>query len=348
MMTLRKPFLCALAAALAAFAPRVHAAAKTQILVICDFTQEGRKVPHPDAQHPTFYLPVITSFEQLGSRIAGEKAPDMHALIHLVAVELARQGYFVANPAPYVNATGELTYADGTPVLVPEHPSRRQGLVLNQYGDEPLTVKMLESPTGPYSLRATPPEGMSDQPWVPPARKILAVVDPKHGPVMARMPSIILSIHYGCMNPMITNMDPGGDPGAQVFFNENQMLALVGGNTLSHLDLDFEKDQVRQASEENRYFVMLSAFDYNAYVSGRKKVLLWQAKMSAPSDGVNQFADAMDALVKAGGPFFGRETERPKALLLPITPEGTVQIGTPTVTDYSEAPLPPATAKPSH
>jgi hypothetical protein len=58
---------------------------------------------------------------------------------------------------------------------------------------------------------------------------------------------------------------------------------------------------------------------------------------------------AIPTLAKAGGPLFGRETVRPKMLLLPVDPEGHVEIGTLTVKDYQDAPTPkPAPSTPAN
>jgi len=82
---------------------------------------------------------------------------------------------------------------------------------------------------------------------------------------------------------------------------------------------------------------MVSAYDFEAYRASNRVVLLWQAKMSAPSDTLAEFSDALVALARAGGPLFGRETVRPATLVLPVTPDGHVEIGTPEVKDYSYA-----------
>jgi hypothetical protein len=252
-------FAAPLAAHASFFGPPTH----TPVDVVVDFTPEGRKLAHPDGAHRAYYLPVVFGFKEWGAVVAGEKRPNERDLIHLVAAQLANQGYFV--------------------------------------------------------------------------------MDPAHG----HPPSLILAIHYGCLNPENDDMDPTDTTGmSKVFFNEREMLALVAGNTLQNLDLSFEREDVMQAAEEDRYFVALTAFDFEAFAKGRHKVPLWQAKMSVPSAGISGFADVMEALVKAGGPFLGRETLRPKMILAPVTPEGRVEIGTPTVKDYSDAPTPPR-AKPA-
>lgn len=234
-----------------------------EVDVVVDMTPEGRKLTHPDAKHPAFYYPVVAGFKEWGATVAGEKQPDPKDVIHLMAVELAKQGYFVINK---------------------QHPT----------------------------------------------------------------PDLIVTLHWGSMNPEIDQSDPT-DASTQVFFNQNQMLALVGGNTLNNLDLNFEREDVMQAAEDDRYFIVVSAYDYRTYVDHRadknakhRKLILWQAKISVPSNGV-YFPDVMKTLAKAGGPFLGRETIRPKMLLTPILPDGHIEIGTPTVKDYLDAP-PPAPA----
>jgi hypothetical protein len=157
-------------------------------------------------------------------------------------------------------------------------------------------------------------------------------------------PSIVLSVFWGSLNPVTMKLGGGSGPG--MILNETEMLALVGGNTLKNLDLHYERENVMQGAERDRFFVVLSAYDYNAYAKSKKvaaaavqartrtpqpkRVLLWQAKMSAPSNRV-ELAEVLPALVKAGGPQFGRETIRPKTVFTPL-PEGRVEIGTPEVT----------------
>jgi hypothetical protein len=230
---------------------------RTQIDIVVDMTSQGRKVQPPSHDKPAFYIPYVRGYVELGKAREGTDPPPPLAVEHQIALELARDGYFVIS-------------------------------------------------------KASP------------------------------IPSFILVIQWGCANPVIGNFNDG-DASQKRFFNEGQMLAIVGGNTLEHMDLDFNREQVMQGAEQDRYFVALTAFDYKAYSHGRKKVKLWEAKMSLPSTGV-MIDDAIPALVRAGGPLFGRETTRPKMLILPLTPEGRVIIGTPTVKDYQDALPPPAPA----
>ena len=302
----------------------VRAERKTEVDVVVDMTPEGRKVLHPGPGHPVYYLPVVGGYQELGSLVAGEKPPRPRDVIHLLAVELAKQDYLVMNPAPYRNKEGQLTFADGTPVTVPARPRRREAFVLNEPGDIPLTEAMLEDSDGPYAAHRS----STTDPGAAPSflAEVLRTVDPVHGPIMKGMPSLILAIHWGYMNPEIEDFGAPDDPTQKVFFNQNQMLALVGGNTLNNLDLDFEREEVMQGAEQDRYFVVVSAYDFAPYARSHKKILLWQAKMSVPSNGVI-FEQVLGPLVQVGGPMFGRETTRPKMVMAPVTPEGKVEVG---------------------
>jgi hypothetical protein len=331
-----------------AFCPAWAGARSTEVNVIVDFTPEGRKVSHPTSGSPAYYYPVLGSFEELGAGEAGEKPPARWSVGHVLAEELAKQGYLEMSPSPYVNPAGQVTYRDGTVVTVPAHPARGSRLELNGPGDVALTRAALEAPDGPYSLKRGP-SATAREPAADPSRaaEILYRTDPVHGPVMHGMPTLVLCVQYGYVNPQNVNFVAGSnDPASEINFNQRQMMGLVAGNTLGKLDADFDRQAVMQRTKQDRYFVMVSAYDFEAYRASHRVVLLWQAKMSAPSDVLPEFSAALDALTRAGGPLFGRETIRPATLILPVTPDGHVEIGTPEVKDYSYA-LPPVPTTPS-
>jgi hypothetical protein len=324
-----------------AFCPSFAGARTTEVNVVVDFTSAGRKVVHPTEGHPAYYYPVLGGFEELGAGEAGERPPVKASVAHTVALELARQGYVEMSPTPFLNGAGQVTYRDGTLVTVPLHPASEVAPDLNAPGNIPLTRAMLEAPDGPYSLKS--PGGAKAASL---AAHVLNTVDPVHGPVMSGLPSLILCVQYGYANPEVASFGSGpstgngnsftnNDPIYNNNFNQRQMLGLVAGNTLGNLDDDFERQSVMQRSGQDRYFVMVSAYDFDAYRTGHRVVLLWQAKMSAPSDALTEFSSALDALARAGGPFYGRETVRPAALVLPVTPDGHVEVGEPQVKDYS-------------
>jgi hypothetical protein len=234
------------------YAIELSAEPEAVVNVVVDMTKEGRALTHPTSEHPVYYLPIIGGYKELGEVVAGQKEPEKKPIIHGLAVELAKQGYFVVSKK---NSN----------------------------------------------------------------------------------PDIIISIHWGSMNPQVVDLGMPDDPSSKMMMNRPQMLGLVAGNTLGNIGLDFEREEIIQATDDDRYFVVLSAYDFKVYQKSHKKVLLWQAKMSIPSNHVTM-DEVIPALIKAGGPMFGRETIRPQQLILPLTPEGKVEVGTPTVKDYQDAP----------
>jgi hypothetical protein len=141
-------------------------------------------------------------------------------------------------------------------------------------------------------------------------------------------PSLILVFTWGYMNPQVDDIGDDENP-ETIFWNQKEMLALVGGNTLKNLNLGFERDDVLQAAREDRYFVVVTAYDFEA-AKEKKKKPLWQAKMSTPSNRVS-LAEVLPAMISSGGPHFGRETARPKSVTAPVARQGRVEVGTPTV-----------------
>ncbi len=330
----------------------------TEVDVVVDFTAAGRSLVHPTPGNPVYYYPVLGEFQELGSVVAGEKHPNPPVVAHAVAVELAKQGYFEMKPTPFVDKAGQVTYKDGTPLMVPASPADGSPLALNAPGDVPLTVAMLNSPDGPYSLKAARPA----------ATEALHASDPVHGPVLNGLPSIVLSIQMGCLNPLnlessgvqagapptgnmvgaselqnqglLVAPDAGsanttGGPGGSTA-NASQELGLVAGNTFGKITDQTKRDELVAKSNQNRYFLVVNAYDYDAYQKSKKLVMLWQAKMSSPSDKVDQFLDVLDALVVAGGPYFGRETAEPREIVFPMTPDGHVEIGALEVKDQTD------------
>lgn len=117
-------------------------------------------------------------------------------------------------------------------------------------------------------------------------------------------PEQVLVFWWGSMNPEIQDLG-SNDPSEQVFFNEREMLALVGAYKTSGIT-PWQSNDLRTAARDDRYFIILMAYDYAA-ARQRQKKLLWMAKMSTESVGTN-LPDVISALVASGGPAFGRDT----------------------------------------
>ena len=111
--------------------------------------------------------------------------------------------------------------------------------------------------------------------------------------------------------------------------NQDQRYALSLGRTAMDVLMPeaFGHDEFMEATRDERYFLVVTAYDYAAYENTHKNVILWKAKMSVPTSGAF-LADVILPLARAGGPQFGKETtDHPK--LVPNAPVGHVEVGTP-------------------
>jgi len=76
-----------------------------------------------------------------------------------------------------------------------------------------------------------------------------------------------------------------------------------------------ERDLI-QVAADNRFFVIVSAYDFGSVARGDAK-LLWRVKMSTRSAGVGM-AEAMPTLLQGGAPFFGLDLPATQYLQQPL------------------------------
>jgi hypothetical protein len=120
----------------------------------------------------------------------------------------------------------------------------------------------------------------------------------------AHPPEQLLVFWWGSMNPELDDFG-SNDPADQIFFNEREMLALVGAYKTEMMPY-WQTNDIKSAARDDRYFVIIMAYDFAAARQHQKK-LLWMAKMSTPSLGTNLTA-VIPALVASGAPAFGQDT----------------------------------------
>jgi hypothetical protein len=186
------------------------------------------------------------------------------------------------------------------------------------------------------------------------------------------LPSLILAFEWGYLNPDVSNfglMDLTTGEGGTLApsevqnkssmasgtadYNQSAMVTLVAGSALtaqlsaagSAAMSQIEWDKLKNAVAEDRYFIIVSAYDFAASLKGEQK-LLWRARMSTERQGV-WMDDVLSALVAAGAPVFGRKTG-PEFTTVPIT-RGTVRLGPLEIKDSDVHPdemKPPAEKKP--
>jgi hypothetical protein len=94
--------------------------------------------------------------------------------------------------------------------------------------------------------------------------------------------------------------------------------AAMGGTALGRRKADMEAEL-----EEDRYFVVLSAFDYQKLVKEKKSKFLWEVRFSIREHG-NQFDKRLPAMIALASDYFGRDSH---GLNHVDVPEGKVEIG---------------------
>lgn len=102
--------------------------------------------------------------------------------------------------------------------------------------------------------------------------------------------------------------------------------------------------QYDSAVRDPRYFVTVTAYDFDVFYRQHKAVALWVSRMSVPQ-GHFDLAAALPTLINSGAPFFGRETEKPKWLDVPEGAQGKVEVAAPVVKEYI-SPAAPGSAPP--
>lgn len=168
------------------------------------------------------------------------------------------------------------------------------------------------------------------------------------------LPSLVITVEWGCLNPDViesgalnlTTGDGGtmsssalrSDPtqNATTDFNQREMIALVAGSAIKRQASFSENEwaRLRDAVGEGRYYIIVTAYDFAASAKG-EQTLLWRARMSTPRQGV-WMSDIVPALVAAGAPLFGRQSDIPKWTKFAVR-DGKVIIGDPVFLGYEPA-----------
>jgi hypothetical protein len=88
-------------------------------------------------------------------------------------------------------------------------------------------------------------------------------------------------------------------------------------------------------ARDDRYFVIVSAYDFAA-LTRRETKLLWRVRVSTRSPG-ESMAEALPALLSGGAPYFGRHLTDMQSLKAPLFPAGLAATGAATAQEF----LPP-------
>jgi hypothetical protein len=85
----------------------------------------------------------------------------------------------------------------------------------------------------------------------------------------------------------------------------------------------YRKDDMLNEIEEDRYFVVLMAYDFQEMMKKKKSKLLWEVHMSIREHS-NQFDKRLESMVADASRYFGADS---KGLTHFVLPEGNVEIG---------------------
>jgi hypothetical protein len=148
-------------------------------------------------------------------------------------------------------------------------------------------------------------------------------------------PKLVLVFSWGAVHAEKLDGGLGGDATTSTnpaeVINKGEMIGLIAGKDFdSTVDFSSKTEDILEGIGDDRYFVMIAAYDFDAYFQRHKKVQLWVAKMSVRTAGVTM-PQVMPSLIRTGGPLLGTETRGPKIVDVPAVPDGTVEMGTPVV-----------------
>jgi len=235
------------------------------------------------------------------------------ASLALAAALLAGE---LAAAAPDVTVVGDLT-KEGRKIAhpTPEHPAFYQPVMrgAQEIGDPASS----DPPVSPHLIAHMVAVELAKRGYL-----AISALHPK--------PDLVIDIAWGYIGPAAgdpTNtLDTDGATSSAK--TKKEMNNLVLGHTVADvMPLEsFNRQQFLEAAKQNRYFLILTAYDYAAFAQKNNHLLLWRTNMSVPTTGV-YLSDVLVSLVNAGGPLFGNETvNHPK---LQAVPEGHVEVGTP-------------------
>ena len=277
--------------------------------VVTEFTAEGRKSPGPTRQSPAYYV-AETGRPYNGGLSGPDGDLDLLSSAQLQAAlrrVLGENGYREAEgtgPAPTLAIIYQFgSYAFNPPASVAE-PNP---------GDAADTPVGNPSPAAdPAVLERDIRRALLNRALLLGGQKFAALV----ADAMDR-------VDYKAMTERAFVAPEGGE----------DFIGSVG----ALLPNPFERLRARSAEMErlvdelfsSSYFVVASAYDYQALAHGRRR-LLWRTKMSVNSLGVNM-TESLPSLIASAGPYLGRETRDPVQIAKRISREGYVEVGTPTV-----------------
>ena len=265
-----------------------------RVSVVVDTTDEGDRQPKPNPEHPIYYYPWTAGYVELGGVLRNQKPPPPAPEVqHLIAKALAERGFRYMNKAHPPSIVLVLWWGYIDPIVEHRLSGLNSGDPVNEDEDS------------------------------------------------IYLPGIGISANVPHIGDSFTNA-PKGATAAQVmgmgawiplgavynFMDEHEAFLMVAGERFQE-DLgrvSADTDEIHQAATHPRYFLMVSALDFQAAIH-HKSVLLWCARVSTELQG-RDLKDVLPQLISTGTQYFGEDTGHPKFV---TAPAGHVEFGTPTL-----------------
>jgi hypothetical protein len=290
--------------------------------VISEMTAAGRKLEQPTPSHPVYYIEQPGKFTQLGNNTpAGEHPPSIDDLTRAMENALTASNYRRATPGGPLPSLAIVFNYGSFARFSTDIYDMEESMAM----DEVAQAIDPDNPAPPFIRSGDDRDADSLLQIVlssPPARSdVLKRADLIAGAKFARELAAALNDEASMNQSGQYFAAPRMDASSPFhrFMNANaEMMALV------------------EDSFGSCYFVVASAYDYVAMRKGQR-VLLWRTKMTVNSSGISM-QESLPSLVVTAGPYFGRDMTDPVTMTRRITRGGTVEVGTPTVVDYSETP----------
>jgi hypothetical protein len=106
------------------------------------------------------------------------------------------------------------------------------------------------------------------------------------------------------------------------------------GNYVRGTALGVDREDLYDDIEENRYFVVLMAYDFQRLWKQKKHKLLWETRFSI-RERSNQFDKALPAMAQYASKYFGVSSD---GLVRERFPQGNVEVGTPSLIEFLSDP----------
>lgn len=297
--------------------------------VISELTDEGRKLAPPSTANPVYYIALPGKFTQLGNNnYAGETPPNVERLTLAMEAALVSGDFLKASPTSPLPAIAVVFNYGSFARFSMDFHDMAADQKLADLGYENGPVLRSEE----RDIRALLPVVLSNKAERDDILKRAAIIG---GEKFSLNLAKALNEESVQTSGGDTLRDLGFNPIDAVspfyrFMNENEnLMGLV------------------EDSFSGCYFVMASAYDYIAMKKGQR-VLLWRTKMTVNASGINM-TESLPPLVRAAGPYLGKDMSDAVTLTRRINRSGRVDIGeTRTMeTDVALPGSPPLTPSPA-